>query len=104
MEPKELPCCSIPYLCKQLATGILIVTALCVHVNNQSTWWMFTVYLPVLINQSFIVTLSLRQSRKNFSVSFSQALMTEIDLNEELVYYFGLFLIKRADDGEATSE
>ena len=29
--------------------------------------------------------------------------MTEIDLNEELVYYFGLFLIKR-DDGEATSE
>lgn len=65
---------------------------------------MFTVYLPVLINQSFIVTLSLRQSRKNFSVSFSQALMTEIDLNEELVYYFGLFLIKRADDGEATSE
>lgn len=64
---------------------------------------MFTVYLPVLINQSFIVTLSLRQSRKNFSVSFSQALMTEIDLNEELVYYFGLFLIKR-DDGEATSE
>lgn len=31
-----------------------------------------------------------------------EALMTEIDLNEELVYYFGLFLIKRADDGEAT--
>lgn len=30
--------------------------------------------------------------------------MTEIDLNGELVYYFGLFLIKRADDGEATSE
>ena len=30
--------------------------------------------------------------------------MTEIDLNEELVYYFGLFLMKRADDGDATSE
>lgn len=104
MEPKELPCCSIPYLCKKTATGNLIVTALRVHVNNQSTWWMFTVYVPVWINQSFIVTLSVRQSRKSFSVTFSQALMTEIDLNEELVYYFGLFLIKRADDGEATSE
>ncbi len=30
--------------------------------------------------------------------------MAEIDLNEDLVYYFGLFLIKRADDGEATSK
>ena len=30
--------------------------------------------------------------------------MTEINLNEDLVYYFGLFLIKRADDGEATSK
>lgn len=31
-----------------------------------------------------------------------EALMAEIDLNEDLVYYFGLFLIKRAEDGEAT--
>ncbi|KAL9963088.1 hypothetical protein ACROYT_G032259 [Oculina patagonica] len=30
-----------------------------------------------------------------------EALMAEINLNEDLVYYFGLFLIKRADDGEA---
>lgn len=104
MEPKEVPCCSIPYVCREPATGNLIVTAPRVHVNNQSTWWMFTVYVPVWINQSVIVTLSLRQPRKNFSVTYPQALMTEIDLNEELVYYFGLFLIKRADDGEATSE
>ena len=33
-----------------------------------------------------------------------QALMAEINLNEDLVYYFGLFLIKRADDGEAASK
>lgn len=39
----------------------------------------------------------------NYVKSF-QALMAEIDLNEDLVYYFGLFLIKRADDGEATSK
>lgn len=31
-----------------------------------------------------------------------EALMAEIGLHEDLVYYFGLFLIKRADDGEAT--
>ncbi|KAJ7361852.1 Sorting nexin-17 [Desmophyllum pertusum] len=31
-----------------------------------------------------------------------EALMAEINLNEDLVYYFGLFMIKRADDGEAT--
>lgn len=31
-----------------------------------------------------------------------ESLMAEINLNEDLVYYFGLFLIKRADDGEAT--
>ena len=30
--------------------------------------------------------------------------MAEIGLHEDLVYYFGLFLIKRADDGEATSK
>ena len=30
--------------------------------------------------------------------------MTEINLSEDLVYYFGLFLIKRAEDGEATSK
>ena len=39
----------------------------------------------------------------NYVKSF-QALMAEISLNEDLVYYFGLFLIKRADDGEATSK
>ena len=39
----------------------------------------------------------------NYVKSF-QALMAEINLNEDLVYYFGLFLIKRADDGEATSK
>lgn len=30
-----------------------------------------------------------------------EALMAEINLSEDLVYYFGLFLIKRAEDGEA---
>ena len=30
--------------------------------------------------------------------------MAEIDLSEELVYYFGLFLMKRTEDGEARSE
>ena len=39
----------------------------------------------------------------NYVKSF-QSLMAEINLNEDLVYYFGLFLIKRADDGEATSK
>ena len=39
----------------------------------------------------------------NYVKSF-QTLMAEINLNEDLVYYFGLFLIKRADDGEATSK
>ena len=39
-----------------------------------------------------------------YSVHIFQALMTEINLSEDLVYYFGLFLIKRAEDGEATSK
>ena len=30
--------------------------------------------------------------------------MAKIDLSEDLVYYFGLFLIKREDDGEASSK
>ena len=30
--------------------------------------------------------------------------MAEINLNEELVYYFGLFLIRREEDGEAASK
>ena len=30
--------------------------------------------------------------------------MAEINLSEDLVYYFGLFLIKRAEDGEAASK
>lgn len=30
--------------------------------------------------------------------------MAEIGLHEDLVYYFGLFLVKRADDGEAASK
>lgn len=33
-----------------------------------------------------------------------EALMADIKLSEDLVYYFGLFLIKRAEDGEATIE
>ena len=37
-------------------------------------------------------------------LSLFQALMAEINLSEDLVYYFGLFLIKRAEDGEAASK
>ena len=56
------------------------------------------------INQS-VSQSSQSVSQKNFFFyDFFQALMAEIDLNEDLVYYFGLFLIKRAEDGEATSK
>ena len=61
------------------------------------------VYCPVSTSLSLLLCQQDNQE-KILTVTFSQALMTEIDLNEELVYYFGLFLIKRADDGEATSE